>query len=168
MNINIIEGNLLDMFEEGKFEVIAHGCNCIGVMGGGIAFQIKNRFPVAFYRYMQRYESSGLNLGDCQLVEYDTNKKVIFNLMTQYFTTYSNNGVPPFDIIAYQTALETMIKQLKDYFNEDDFPVIRVGLPRIGSGLAGGDVIGIEQVTREVFKDEDRIELTIVDFVEGN
>lgn len=161
--IKVVEGNLLNMFEAGEFEAIAHGCNCIGVMGAGIAYQIKHRFPVAFYEYMKRYVASGLNLGDSQMVIYNENKQVIFNLMTQYFTHY-NNGIPPFDIIAYQTALETMVSQLNLYFNEDKYKVIRVGIPRIGSGLAGGDVIGIEEVTRLVFENDERIELTIVDY----
>ena len=42
-----IEGNLLDI-EEG---VICHQVNCQGVMGGGIALQIKNKWPSVYRVY---------------------------------------------------------------------------------------------------------------------
>jgi len=41
MTIEIIEGDLLN---SGEF-VIAHGCNCRGVMGAGVAGQIARRWP---------------------------------------------------------------------------------------------------------------------------
>lgn len=45
--IPIIEGNLLDV----KTGVICHQVNCQGVMGSGIALQIKNRWPEVFNTY---------------------------------------------------------------------------------------------------------------------
>jgi O-acetyl-ADP-ribose deacetylase (regulator of RNase III) len=37
--ISIIEGDLLDQ----KADVITHQVNCLGVMGAGVALQIKNK-----------------------------------------------------------------------------------------------------------------------------
>lgn len=166
--VKVVEGNLLDMFDNGDFDVIAHGCNCLGVMGAGIALQIKNRYPMAFYHYIHLYETSGLNLGDAQKVKYTENGRFqeIYNLMTQYSIGIKPNGEFPFDIIAYQNALEIMIKDIKSTYVECETYPVKVGIPRIGSGLAGGDAIGIEQTTREIFEKHPEIELTIVDFKE--
>ena len=35
--INYVKGDLIALAKEGKFDVIAHGCNCFNVMGAGIA-----------------------------------------------------------------------------------------------------------------------------------
>ena len=42
-----VQGNLLDMFDNGDFDMIVHGCNCYCNMGGGIAAQIAARYPEA-------------------------------------------------------------------------------------------------------------------------
>ena len=40
-------GDLLALAEAGEFDVILHGCNCFNTMGGGIARQIREQYPVA-------------------------------------------------------------------------------------------------------------------------
>jgi O-acetyl-ADP-ribose deacetylase (regulator of RNase III) len=42
-----IEGDLLDQ----KTDVIAHQVNCLGVMGAGVAYQIRNKWPDVYERY---------------------------------------------------------------------------------------------------------------------
>ena len=39
------KGNLLDLAEAGEFDIIIHGCNCFNTMGGGIAREIRERYP---------------------------------------------------------------------------------------------------------------------------
>ena len=36
-NVCEVEGNLIDLALEGRFDLIAHGCNCHKIMGAGIA-----------------------------------------------------------------------------------------------------------------------------------
>ncbi len=36
-NLNIINGDLIDLAKNGNFDVIIHGCNCFRTMGVGIA-----------------------------------------------------------------------------------------------------------------------------------
>ena len=45
-SIEIIEGNLLDF--PNNINSIAHSCNTRNIMGGGIAKQIKDRYPEAY------------------------------------------------------------------------------------------------------------------------
>ena len=49
MSYREINGNLLDLFDQGEFEMIGHGANCHSTMDSGIAAKIKERFPVAYY-----------------------------------------------------------------------------------------------------------------------
>ena len=39
-----IEGDLIQLAKNGKFNVIVHGCNCFNTMGAGIAKMIKDNF----------------------------------------------------------------------------------------------------------------------------
>jgi len=42
--LHAIKGNLITLAKKGEFDVIVHGCNCLNVMGAGIAKQIKKTF----------------------------------------------------------------------------------------------------------------------------
>lgn len=75
-----------DVFDSGA-DIICHQTNCRGVMGAGIARQIKKRYPWAYKQYKaqcDKYNSSDL-LGTCFLsVDYrDTKSPVIANLFGQ-------------------------------------------------------------------------------------
>lgn len=48
---------------ENKNRRLLHVVNCQGVMGSGIALQIKNRVPAAYYHYMHDHENDVLRLG---------------------------------------------------------------------------------------------------------
>ena len=45
--IKIVKGNLLDATED----IIAHQVNCMGVMGSGLAKQIRNKYPEVYANY---------------------------------------------------------------------------------------------------------------------
>lgn len=47
MIIKEIKGNLMEIFIRGEAEIIAHGCNCFGIMGAGLARQVSSLFPQA-------------------------------------------------------------------------------------------------------------------------
>jgi len=53
--IRYVDGDLVQMAKEGKFDVIAHGCNCFCAMGAGIAPQIKVDVVVTWIWTMMRY-----------------------------------------------------------------------------------------------------------------
>ena len=44
-----IEGDLIALAKQGKFDVITHGCNCMSNMGAGIAPQMAKAFGVDQY-----------------------------------------------------------------------------------------------------------------------
>lgn len=74
-------GNILDASEN----IICHQVNCKGVMGAGLAKQIRNRYPNVYKEYTDYcmvIPPQDL-LGTCQLVSIDNNRYVA-NLFGQF------------------------------------------------------------------------------------
>lgn len=129
-----IEGNLLDMFDEGKFDAIIQGCNCKNVMGAGIAGQIRKRFPEAFYadKHFLLPDTQRLGCYSIAKIDHGVGHKLIINLYSQY---YPGPDADPQAItiglrkiaIAYTGILST------------------IGLPLIGCGIGGlsWDTVGL-------------------------
>ena len=57
--IIIKDGNLFNS----EAQVIAHQCNCQGVMGSGVAKEVKSRYPHVYESYRKDYESGLLKPG---------------------------------------------------------------------------------------------------------
>ena len=76
--MKIIEGDLLTI-EDG---IIAHQCNCRGVMGAGIARRIKRRWPQVYKEYRDAYLRKQLTLGDINIVRISENLYIV-NLLGQ-------------------------------------------------------------------------------------
>ena len=53
--IKIVEGNILDATED----VMVHQVNCIGIMGGGLALEIRKKYPEVYYSYLRFIEGKG-------------------------------------------------------------------------------------------------------------
>lgn len=119
-----VKGDLLKMFEEGEFDVILHGCNCFQTVGAGIAKQIKDKYPEAYWADKGSNTSPEQRLGEFTWAE--TDEGLIFNLYTQ-FQPGAN-----FSIMALQRAVEAFKRDMKD--NTD----VRIGIPWIGCGIGGG------------------------------
>ncbi|MGB7589902.1 MAG: macro domain-containing protein [Terriglobia bacterium] len=50
-------------------QTIVNTVNCVGVMGKGLALEVKNRFPVVYLKYRKACESETLDIGKLQLVK---------------------------------------------------------------------------------------------------
>lgn len=120
------KGNLLDMAEAGKFDLVVHGCNCYCAMGAGIARQIRERYPQVAAVDSQTMRGDYLKLGNWT-VGRATDHFQIINAYTQYDPS-TNEDV--FEYTAFQLILQKLVRVYGDK---------RIGLPYIGMGLAGGD-----------------------------
>lgn len=79
MKVIDIDGDLFADLKQG--DTIAHGCNCVGVMGAGVAKPIKEMFPENFKRYKASCNNKTFYPGG---VLYTKEKNVgIYNLGTQ-------------------------------------------------------------------------------------
>ena len=82
MDVEIVDGNLLDFPNDINF--IAHSCNTSNIMGGGIAKQIKSRYPVAYLIDQEAFQYKENSLGKYSFIWTDkTCQKGIYNMYTQ-------------------------------------------------------------------------------------
>ncbi|MCA9748539.1 MAG: hypothetical protein KC414_05495 [Romboutsia sp.] len=124
-------GNLLDLADSGKFQIIGHGANCFSTMGGGIAAQIRQRYPMAYTMDVKDRRPSIQKLGDFSVASI-MGELLVINIYSQY--ELGRN----LDYEALTLALRKINRLYKG---------MSIGLPYvIGCGIAGGDidtVIGI-------------------------
>lgn len=142
--IDVVKGDLLDMFDAGEFWAIGHGCNCFNTMGNGIAKQIKERYPEAYQADQNTKKGLREKLGSFTLAEYpagDGGYKYIYNLYTQY-THWDVNDM--LSLNAVRKCFETL--DIYGYYGISYKPF---GIPKIGAGLAMGDWDEISAVINE-------------------
>lgn len=114
--------------------IVAHGVNCQGVMGGGAALAIRNRWPAVYdaYKRMMKDISPGGRrnlLGNCHIIRVNDGLYVA-NCYTQEF--YGGDGARYADPNAVRTALEFV-------FSNADAMELTVHAVKIASDLGGLD-----------------------------
>lgn len=132
--MKIIQGNLLDFAEQGMFDLIIQGCNCFNTMGGGLAREIKERYPQAYAADCETIRGDRNKLGSWSksYARYTTRDDnvgnfVILNCYTQY---NMSTGKDVFEYVAFQLILQKLLHI---------YPSKNIGMPAIGTGLAKGD-----------------------------
>ena len=138
-------GNILDA----KENLICHQVNCRGVMGAGLAKDIKYRYPKVYNNYRSLfgdpYIETSAFLGEVQYVEIEKDK-YICNLFGQDY--YGNN---PFITYTSYKALRSCLEKVKDVAIEHNYSI---ALPyKIGCGKANGSWVEVLNIIEEVFKD---------------
>ena len=126
MSIEVRQG---DLFASGA-SGLAHGCNCRGVMGAGIAKSFRDRWPEMYAEYRERCQTGRFILGEVFAYEtgnWPTNGIVIFNLATQL------DPGPHANLYAIEQSVTTMLALARERVVEE------VALPRIGAGIGGLD-----------------------------
>lgn len=132
-----------DLFQSGA-DIIAHGCNCSGGYGSGVAKTMGEMYPKARKSYYDKFNGEGWTLGDVQFVYVDG--CIIANCATQQ--AYLPRGRCHADYPAILKAMTVV----KDFAKQNN---MSVAIPKIGAGLAGGDWNKIEDILKKVFKDHD-------------
>lgn len=117
-------GNALN----GPERYLAHGCNNKGVMGSGIAKEIRAKFPIAYEYYRFTFHRSGLVMGN--IIPYLDQEKNIINCITQ--NGYGRDGKK---YVSYD-AIEQCIMHINEM---TDGKAVHVAMPKIGAGLGGGN-----------------------------
>ena len=137
----MIDGNMFDCTEN----IIVHQTNCQGVMGSGIAKQVKERYPEvfnAYYHYCKTQELKDI-FGTaliCQVSDY----KYIANIFGQ--NTFGQGLQTDYDM------LKNALKEVHDFAKENN---LSVAIPyKIGCGLGGGDWNTVYDIITEIFFDD--------------
>jgi O-acetyl-ADP-ribose deacetylase (regulator of RNase III) len=144
--ITVVEGNILNATED----IIGHQVNCQGVMGAGLAKQIRNKYPQCYkeyFDYVAEYKHLGL-LGEIYYYVSDQGK-VIANLFAQ-------EDYGRYKVQTDYAALTQCFKHLHEAVTNchSSFYNKSVSLPwGIGCGLAGGNLDVVHKIIEEVFCD---------------
>ncbi|MEZ5817988.1 MAG: macro domain-containing protein [Hyphomicrobiaceae bacterium] len=141
-----ITGDLIQLAMAGRFDVIAHGCNCFHTMGGGLAAQIRRHFPEAAEADLATPHGALEKLGTCSFAEIER-APVTFTVVNAYtqFHPSMGGGVD----VDYDAVRRAMV------WLKSQFTGRRIGLPQIGAGLAGGDWARIETIIAEELAGDD-------------
>ncbi len=145
------EGDLIALAEAGEFDVLVHGCNCQNTMGKGFARIIKERFPEAYQADLKTVKGDRAKLGTYSAERCDRSGRelTIVNAYTQF--NWRGKGLK-----ADYDAIRAVFKLIKR-----DFAGKRIGFPKIGAGLAGGDW---EQIASIIQRELDGEDYTLVVF----
>jgi len=129
-----VKGNLLDLYDNGTFDAIVHGCNCYHNMGGGIAAQIADRYPDVESADNATIRGLTAKLGRVDYIDQSNwmgrwfpwvfPRKIIVNAYTQF------HGGRSGDIVAVQSAFTQLDA-------DGILDGMRIGIPAIGCGIAG-------------------------------
>jgi O-acetyl-ADP-ribose deacetylase (regulator of RNase III) len=142
--INYLIGDATNPITSPNLNVIIHISNNIGAWGAGFVLSLSKKWsePERVYR-----ATKGYTLGDVQIVPVEENVHVI-NMIAQSDVKY-NYSLDSDDIPLKYWALIECLKKVNQHCIEND---ATLHLPRIGSGLAGGDWNKIETILEEIIE----------------
>lgn len=112
-----------DLFADETISALAHGCNCAGSMGRGIAVAFRTRWPAMYDAYRTECKAGRFRPGT--VFVWDDPPRTIFNLATQPFPGPS-----------------ARLEFIHDSLNEavqiaESRSISLIGMPRIGAGYGG-------------------------------
>lgn len=141
--VKIVNGDLIGA----SAKYICHQVNCQGVMGSGVAKQIRARWPVVFSRYKKVCDDYSDNrehlLGQVQGVRISENK-IIVNIFGQL--QFGKDGSEYTSFEALQQGCLEIAGCVK--------PGDTIAMPyRIGCGLGGGDWGKVLDMLTDVFRE---------------
>lgn len=135
-----------DIFESGA-DIICHQVNCQGVMGSGIAKQVREKYPYVYQSYKMLCDSKkdnpGQLLGFCQGIKvYD---KYIINIFAQERFGYDGKCYTNYD------SLKKCLETIRSKFNNKT-----IAIPYLmGCHRGGGDWNIVYKMIEEIFSDCD-------------
>ena len=141
MGIRYVSGDLFA--NDYGARALAHGVNCKGSMGAGIAVGFRERYPEMYEEYRRRCKAvpRELNPGDCFLWKV-TDQPWVFNLATQEDYWRSR---------ATYEAVETALAARRALAEAE--AVLTIAMPRIGTGYGGLSWKKLRGIVEQVFAD---------------
>ena len=143
--IKIIDGNLFDS----KANIICHQTNTQGIMGSGVAAEVKRRYPHVFQSYRKDYEDGKLELGYVNFTTAKTDQ-VIANMCGQDKYGYDGKQYTNYD------GLQKCFDEVVDFANEafDIKPIIAFPY-KLSCCRGGADWDVVYKMIEDTFKDFD-------------
>lgn len=143
MIIRTIKGDLIALAKEGRYYGIAHGANCQNTMRAGIAPKICNAWPEAREADLTTVKGDIQKLGTYSDYFCEESDLWVFNLYTQWHWSRSTSGNCNLNYKALSDCFHWLDLEHKWNQSLSGKPV---GIPMIGSGLAGGHWEAIREI----------------------
>lgn len=144
-----------DIFESGA-DAILHQVNCQGVMGSGVAKQVREKYPNAFNGYKKlcdAYIKKSQLLGTAQYIEIGEDKYIV-NLFAQEYFGYDGKCYTDYE------ALKRALKNVNRYLTNKT-----IAIPYLmGCHRGGGNWDVVSKMIEEVF---DKNDVLICEYVGG-
>lgn len=131
-------------------DIICHQVNLQGVMGGGIARQIANKYPDVekSYKLICNKECGGL-VDICE-IDYPKNR-FIANCFSQELNFDTN-----------YKWVKSCFEIVRDFAKPTNNQIVKVGVPfNYGCGIANGDWDKVEKIFKDIFENESLIDFQI-------
>lgn len=129
--MNVMDGDLIALAQQGAFTVIIHGCNCFCTMGAGIARQVRTMYPEAYAADAATPRGDRAKLGTYSQATIPPGTRAAHGVVViNAYTQFDFRGARNADYVAIERVLARIAA---------DYPSARIGYPQIGAGLAGGD-----------------------------
>ena len=138
-----------DIFSISGVSSYAHGCNCAGAMGKGIALQFRSTYPEMYSEYKTMCEEGIYKPGD--VFDYNYGDGHIYNLATQ--ASWRTKAKIKYIEQSVKTMLELAVRD----------NVTKIAIPAIGAGLGGLKWKDVKDVLNRVSADYPAIELYVVE-----
>lgn len=141
------QGDVLSALKNGAVDVVIHQTNCQGVMGSGIARQVKQDFPDAYRVYKEQEAAGRLKLGNFSVAKIKRDgleDGCIINVNGQ--DEYSDRNKCNTNYAALGSVLWTLARTNRSN--------AVIAMPKIGAGLGGGDWKIIEALIESAFHDQ--------------
>lgn len=160
------QGNLLDL----DANIICHQVNCLGIMGGGIALQIKKRWPLVFEQYKEYCNSHIDNPAAMMGKSFmsPANGKWIANIFSQYGIGTDTQKT---DYAAIREGIKGLFTWL--WKSRNALPKeLKIGIPKnYGCGLGGGnwdivEMLFVKEFSYFTYKCDFDVTLYIVEYNE--
>lgn len=146
--LKYIKAELFMQFEECIYDVLLHGCNCFCDMDSGFARHVRLLYPNVYHADCETEKGNIDKLGTYSYA--NTEHGIIVNMYTQY------HGGENFDINAFKNAMNIISK---DYKNR------KICMPKIGTGIGGGNWLDIEKILKDDFS---YLDITVFDYTPRN
>lgn len=154
------QGDLITAAKNGEVGIVAHCCNCFNAMNSGIARALAQAFPEV-YEADQATVKGDINKTGTFTKTYNVGglpgniTPTVYNLYGQY--NYGRSGL----YLRYPSlgcalaSMATEVRSCNKILEYQGEPPEKVGMPKIGCGLAGGDWEIVSRMIEQIFEDID-------------
>lgn len=136
MTIELGSGDLL----AAEVDAIVNTVNTAGVMGKGLALQIKERFPEVFTAYARACKQGTVTVGQMHVVPRATPPRFVINFPTK------QHWRNPSKLEYVESGLAALVRCVRDY------EIRSIAIPPLGCGLGGLDWADVRPRIVEAFE----------------